>query len=1782
MDLIEPKRLTSFEPFSIEMVTHTDKEKAPGSTTIGPFYGFNTVADLKRSIWMAYEGSGEWSPNRTWLAVDAGGQLYKPLDMSWGDESTLGKGLPNPYLTPGKPDRRLVDADGNRKPIYPILCEGLLLETALGTKRTIHVWSLDQIASKIEKLLRDDAVLNGYIQMYFPKILSAEMVLKPEDEAFATASEYNKLRIERIGAIEDLLADKMVTESEPFRLRHLRVWNAVIPQVPEVKSLDIAFYEFQTSSHVPFLRYFPSKGHGDPLLKLAVGKSGFPLISNSAMLASFLDFEPLNTLGAVLVAKIPFPSLMGEKIPAIRNIALTLIWLEDGSCTINLEAPRRDMLIDVSVMTEAQTLLDLALKSLKYPDVPVIKTINLSAVYQIQVKTKAKVTVENIKKRIVYFSPFLEESPLPLKSDKIGLKWKAVDNYEQEDAVYSYFSKVFIEEDSVRDAEDLRDFIIEAATKFGRTEKDVRALFESWHRRRKEVIELDGETVVAHNTGVEIEMTVSHPLYLVTLSGIDSNKTFDRCMSVLTAFLYFDKTVPLGKAELPPVPENSGLAAAAAPAVAPAAAGPNISRFLNMFGDDDEEEVVEAVGAVRAVEAVAAPVEAKPAKRREQAKDELLAIPSEWYVKQLHHYDEKLFKYSGEKVYSRVCQSAQGRMPNVMMPEQLHELEEEYKGDVEFVFLPPEGGKKIILNVKDMEIPALLDELKEKGVSGVANEKGKPLKKKAELQKLLQDALCLEPGLQGQICRILRKDEPDKPVWFVARAGSDYEKPHYYICAEYWCVKDMSPLIPAEVKGTKTRDGQTKEKNSCPLCGGKVLEDLDHPKRGETIIHRKGKHGEDNIHEIIGYTSNIHPQNYAIPCCFTGPTPKIKQMIPEEGTILPKDIRLRDEPVQEAVVGAEDVVDVKEDEDADLTKALQNIRTQYILGSEKRVLEPGKIGLCPPALDEVLGQNGGDSIGKGKGLAQKLLAKSKTFVRFGISNKDNNKGLAFLDLLGFYMGNLQKAGKPPMRGAKVDLPTVLTPAAVLDSLFSEDPANAKFLKNLIRAFERSNHGNLVHEFVGHNQTGVDVQAFAAKLGINLTTDPSNRPYVERCAQAWENFKSYIIDKTAPKKLNHFENLFACPNVIFPNGLLLVIFEGKTDEEGRTTVSVRCPDYGISQYSQKYKPPVAFLWNDTNLGIYEPIIYVEGTGEKDERGKPEFLVLPTLNPEDNKFDSIDKGVQASVNDFIKQFMTFTEGCGRFTSPAHPWMPARDTRQIPRLSELLHVKVPEYKAESVLRDRSNRLVGVIYHHVSRSVELYIPALEDGSLGLELSSKYDYESLPKPSIIELLSVISNKGSLGKFPGLRPTSLLDHESDADRYCAVKVESGAIIPFNPIGKTGKTTSPEFEQLKEKGQAKFDHLATLPWEEDARFLRGSDPIKETIDALPETVLEEAYQYLRLSLSNWLNTREGENTKKQLLGLRKTQLPLFELRKRGDILLEPLVRNWVDAKGHAKAIPALALLRKDCIIETSKKGCETSPICKFIGSSCKIHVGTSEKIPDVKVYFTNRLVDEIMRFNTKSAEILETGVPRIRNPVDIIHMEDSLLTAKTHIKDLVTELELNYVPDDDYSAGLTYPESAHDDTLGRPVAPYFIDIPDGWKRIGLRRLQADPSIEDRLKTTLVTFTGEGLSVIKRKVKDVKEAKGDKQPVNWSDKDWWCFAKAYDIDVIVSKYDYELRTPRITKWFKSDDVGSNNYAVLFEVDQPELLLCTKKPLRREDLPRMFREYLDSAFNITWDSL
>ena len=1812
MDVIEPKRLNSLGSFKINIKEYTDNQ-TPGYKTIKleKQYGFTTIADFKREIWIHHEGDKEWSPNRIWVAQELEGGLYKPLDMTWTEQTTLSEGLPSPFDYSGEPDSRLVDHTGNRKAVYPLLNEGLLLEYIFKSEGsdpvTICIWTLESLIRKIGTDLEKPGVLNGYIQMYFPKIQTIKDAIESKDESYHVALEYIKQKNQRIEDINKFLGDKSLKKTEPFRLRHLRRWKGVVPKYEDsTKSLDILFYEFKISEDIPFLRYFPTRGHGEPLLKLATGLSGFPIISDKDMLASFLEEQPNLEFGAVMMAKIPFSTLSSE-VRATKNVSLTIYWLEDGSCSITLEEPRKDMPLEPGVLEEAQILIKKALISVGYKEPLDINLAELSAAYRIEIASE-KMNRAELLRRVTYFSPFLEESSYQEKSSsQVLLKWKAVNNYELEGAVFNYFTKHVFEDDSEssQEAKDhVQTYIRGAMDEFGRSEEDVKRLFENWYRRRTEIVPTGIDAQKAHNSGIDIEIQLAHPMYFLSFIGIDSEQTFSRLISIMSAYLYYRNKEVAEIVSAPPV----------APVVNVVQVQPkqaievqrNMS-WLNLLGEEEEEdEGAEAEAKAVAGEAVAGEAVAREAvvgKAPIDARNKTLEPLKEWYKSQLDMYDAKLFGYSQTDksitVYSRTCQASSARQPNILVAEQLDALIKEYGDSVEWVFLPPPDD--IILDVSSLSNKQLIDEMGKRGLKDIVDAKGKPTKKKAELLTIFEDFLCTEPGLQGQFCRIIRKKketkDTDKPIWFVARAGSNPETPHYYICSEYWCVRDNKPLIPWEFKGKKTIHGFEKAQEACPFCGGTVLEDLKHPKMGETVIKRKGKPGKGEIHEIVGYMDNIHPNKFALPCCFTRPT--IGQMNPASDTeALPKDKRINGVEEKSAVKEKnEDEADEEDKdilEDKDLTKILKTVRTQYVLGYEKRQLDAGKIGLCPPALDEILGQIGSQSVMKQVGVAQHFNSSAKVFVRFGLGNKGSSPGLSFLELLGFYMGNLQRAGKPPTKGAKLEIPTVYTAAAVVKLLFpviqdkkgdDKKSDDMKFLVNFRRAFERANYGNLIHEFAGNsdNLTTSEFQKFANEQGFNFTTNPSIRPHVVRFANAWSNFMKYVKDESSPKELKHFDNLFACPNVIFPNGLIPILFEGTTDESGEQKVKVKCPEYGISEFSKSYKPPLALIWYDRNSNVYEPIIYIEAIGTKDKKEKQKYIVMTTFHEADPKYKNIDKSIQASMSDFIKQFLSFEEGCGRYENPPHPWMPDIKSSSVPRISNLLKLKYgPEGEPDAILRDRSNRLVGILFKNSSQDMPMYIPALEDGSLGLQLKSLYDTQSLPMPQLDNILNLLTNpKSPLSKIPGLKPSGLLFKEK-GHQFCALRLQSLAIIPFSPFSTDVVNPHPVFIELMKKGKG-AQPIVMLPWLEDIRFLSSGYEVSDgAMDVVKDAVVEEAYNYLRISLSAWLATKDGNSTLKQLKALRNAKLPLYELRRRGDILLEPLIHNWLDVSAHNTVIPSLSLLRRNCRVEKTEQSCSTTPMCSWLGNQCKIHTGTSEGVPDIKVYFTSRIIDEIMRYSGPSSEILENSVSMIRAPLGIVRTKDSILTSKSKIQELVTDLDLNYVPKDDYSAGLTYPEDVHDDDMGKLLRPEFIDIPADWRKAGLSRIRFDPVIDSssRLKVSLIQWTGETFDKIKTKILAVRKKKSLKQddPINWSDIDWWCFSSAYETDILITRYDYEYDTSRIHKWIKSEK--TKNYAVVFYVDAPEMLQSSKKPLISNHLPKIFQTYFDSATPTTWD--
>lgn len=1776
MEVIEPKRENRLPHYRLQLVEHTATGQAPGLRDLDNVYPFTTVADIKRQIWIAHDGDPQWSPNRQWVAYETDDGLYKPIDMSWSDQTSLNHGVPSPFVTPGTPDLRIVDSEGNRKAIYPVLNEGLLFESLFSEPKPLHVWTVESLVKAIGTKLEEKGVLAGYIQLYFPRIQTKERALVGGDESYPAAREYMRLRLERLAAIDNTLQLPATQEAEGFKLRQLRRWLATIDAPADVKSLDIMFYEFKTSAKLPFLRYFPAGSRSEPLLKLAAGPAGFPLISDSDMLESFMEEEPSRDLGAVLIAKIPFRSLAGE-VRATRNVALVITWLEDGSATAILEAPRRDMLLERSTFEDALTLLRDALHSVGY-NRPKIHLSELSATYRIEIQGP-RLTQGSLQARIPFFSPFLEESLYQEKSNtKLSLKWKAVDNYEQEGSVYSYLTAQVLGGDFSGDTKDVIQGLIQGVvSEFGRSEEEAKRLFDDWFRRRTEVVPTGTDAVIAHNTGVDIEITLSHPVYFVSLVGIDSERSFKRIISILTAFFHYQVEVP---AEPTPEPPQAPRVNAVQNTKVAAEAQAERAKWMDLLNDEEEEEE-------EAEQDAAAPQEGpRPTAAPQNAKIAKLEPLKEWYKAQLDRYDEKLFGYSqtdkSVTVYSRTCQASSARQPNILVAEQVDALMREYGDAVEWVFLPPPDN--IILDVGLLSNKELIDEMVKRGFKDVADEKGKPLKKKAELKQIFEDALCAENSVQGQFCRILRKRSPDeapaKPYWFIARAGSNPEKPYYFICPHYWCVRDGKPLIPSEFEGTQTRSGLKKDANSCPFCGGIIIEDPKQPKMGQTVLKRKGKPGKGEIHDIAGYMDNIHPSKFALPCCFTRPT--VTQIKPAEGTeMLPKDTRrgAAPEPQLKQQADQEDGEEVEHDEleDAELTKIFRTIRTQYVLGYEKRQLESGRIGLCPLALDAFLGQNGAESVKKKVGVAQHLNPKSTHhFFRFGLGQRGSPPGLSFLELLGYYLGNLQRAGRPPLKGAKLETPTILTPAGALKTIFPDDtPKDHAFIINLRRAFERANYGNLVHEFAGSSNTLTDgqIQKFAQDQGFNLTANPHMRPHVVRLANAWNNFKTFIEDVSAPKNMKHFENLFATPGVIFPEGLLLVILEGRSNSEtGEVSVSIRCPNYGISQHSQLYKPPVAFVWNDVALGSYEPLIYVEATGKEDKKKKPVFLTLATIHSQTAKFREINPTIQTAMKDFITQYLDTKEGCGRYSSPSHPWMPNEATPLVPRLNLLLAIKT--ITPAAILRDRSNRLVGINYNFGDQ--QLFVPVIDDGSLGIAVPSVYDTESIPYPSLDTLLNAYGNKEGLGRLQALKVSEIII-DAKEQKFTAVRLACGALVPFNAFPITQVSTHPQFTELIKKGAST---IQTTPWNEDARFLRIEQLSKETLDIVPEAVVDEAYQYLRLSFSEWLKTRQGTGVLKQLKALRKSGLPLYELRRRGDILLEPLITNWIDASDHQTIIQSLPMLRKNCLVQKDKETCESNPICSWIGDECKIHAGTSEKIPNVVVYFTHKLVDEILRFPVKAKELMSGQVSHIHPPLGLVRTEEELLTSKTKITNLIDELDLDYVPEDDYSAGLSYPENAHNDTLGRQTRPEFIDIPIDWKQAGLYRMPYDPSIESRLITSIQIWTGEKLPAITKKIAEVRKKQGAvPKQLNWSDTDWWCFGKAYGRNLFITQYNSESGLVRITKFLNT---GSTKYGFILIIEQPEILLASKNPILAADLPKVFSTFLDSGFSYNWASL
>jgi hypothetical protein len=1567
------------------------------------------------------------------------------------------------------------------------------IESVVDPTETVEAISLDDLAVTPV----DDRLFGGYYQLYFPWLKAPGQIQESDAKALAesygASLPYSEDRAARIGIVNRCLAAGVAGKSTSMDSFVRISW--VLPLPPsKPESLEKTFYGLQASNTIPFLRYYPAKGLGAPLLKMALNPDGSPVLTDPKVFAQYLSQPAPNAKTAVVVARCPLTS---EYAPV--GTAFTIHLFEDGTSDISLEVPQRGTTFSASIATESEVILKTVMASMGYPPEATAMLHGIHATYKWihpNPKKSKPLSAAKLKSRVASLTPFLEVVP-QLEAEKalITFQWRATSNYESESVQFQYITQLVLRSPGVQGQKALDSYVSSLQARFGLTEPVARSTIESWLEKR-------GDT--SQSFGASIAIYANHPEYRVEVQGVESSMELQRLLSVVGVLLGAADT------ELvltPPVPavtavaaivalQDAEVASVGAPGLeegetgegedygdllaelgfggegeeeaGPVGGGASVAAAPTSVGAEGEDEIIIDTGAALPDLTAAIAAVEDECGHNPIPDGTILDIAEDWYMEKLKRNDKTMFGYPASKTgrvktYSKSCQRRDDRQPNIMTLTEYARVKNCYEEQVRFVDLPPQ---------KPSDLP----------FDPSFNPK----------RKYPDDYYLVDPVSK-------------KPMWTVygyenkSKAGQFL----YLICAELWCDYDNLPLLPSEFVGTKGR-GFTKPAESCPFCGGRAIKNMGSPKAGESVIVREPKHSTGKIHNFIGtMTRTQHPNGYGLPCCDT--TPRLLKHFMTQA--LTGKLKVAVEEEEYAEVPPEEVEEFEE-KVTDYRGILHSMNKQYILGNDK-TLDAGKIGLLIPILDEFFGQQSSRAL-TSQGIKAVFGDNVTLFVRVGVDTQvqRGRRGMNLFAGLAPLM-DMENAGQVLRLFLGQRNPNRVQEA---DDVLS---------RRLVRAFEAANYGSLLIEFAAKSSEtpsqGI-LEDFANRNGYTL--GPS-RGHVLRLYRAWTSFLRYLVDPSQPKQIRHLEHLLSQPGPITPRGLHLIVLE----QEGES-VRIVCPSFGIPIAPVFGDVPISFMWHDVRDDSWEPLVLYNGTKDAIRYFGSSMAGLP-------------KPVQASLTQLIRTWRSL-QGCARPAPPPHVWTPDRDTTTLPRLANLLH-KIHDGVPQAIVRDRSNRLAGLVF-----SNGCFVPCLDDGFLVEGLARLYEAPLTPWATYEKFYV-----GS--EFGGLRPVSLLMRGS---QIVGFKTEVGTQIPVTP-------------EAIQAPSLPVDQVDAFVWERDALVLRPPEQtgtlisLEESTASIPEQI-EEAYQRIRLTLSRWLNRdARGPNFRRSLGIIMKGSLPLYEKRKRMDLLLQPKIQEWL-IEVQADERVSLPILREECL--TLDQDSCTGP-CKWSGGRCLIHVpGQGEA---TAMIFTARISDELLRYAQQRRELLDDRVPTIRTPRGSVRMGNELYLAtkpKETPEDILERLGILG------SQATAFPE----ELLRFEGAEDVIDLVDesmigpDWIHKGFSLPAVAEDLEDARGLLFAGVTGKSLE----EWKDLLDKKrGSPKELDWSSSDFQLIA-----DVMQSNLLFVRGPARIEAWYQPAPgkikMPQTFYSVFWGPKQ--LLLSKGKDYRfvQSALPSSLLTSLDSA--------
>jgi hypothetical protein len=1772
---------------------------------ISNVYPFISVNDFKRLLWVHHDGDSRWAPERVFLGARAPDGSIRPLEFYWptyGSES-----LPDP-ITTRQPTSMLVDEVGNRKPISPVMTGSLILEEALALEINRNATLPPLVAICLAALQPESEeqltgpLYGGFYQLYFPWLMNPGQVLEATrstdlKEAYESVRIYSRDRSKRIQAVDAALGAKVggagVTMTSMVRIQ----WKLPLPST-QPESLEEVFYSLKATETVPFIRYFPQGSTSTPLLKVALKPDGQPYIEDDRTFTLYLSRPAPTANSAVVLAVIPLQTSV-----AGRGTAFTLYMFEQGCSIIKLEVPQRGSTYLSIVAREAEEALARILPELGFE--PRIELLDIHATYRWvhpDSRRSTPLSAARIQRRVDILTPFLEMPATKRDPDDKSIAlfhWRAVSNYESETARFAYITQMVLRGGGMEEGTAaLVAYTKELVEQFGITADEAAALLERWAERRNTAVapaatpEAACLAVAKHSTGAIIALGGSHPEYSIEVQNVSSIMELGRIMSIMGVLLGSPAGgLPIDepKAQVTASSNAVTLADAMTTNNAEAEGGVNTEADLaaldidpamlalmedlgiggdEVLADEMEEGVVVSTGGEEQLPTISTSNAVGPSSLPDidriaeeegecqpnpwRPDESALRLEADWYVDKLRKEDELMFgswKVTGQqptgstaagrdKTYSRSCNRTDHRQPNVLTLAGYSRVRRCYEGKVRFVDLPPK---------KPTDLPR---DLKEEAAFFAAQPKNK--KRDVAVQEYLRKKADED---------FLRDKETGQPLWIVYGYESKTRPGEflYLTCSELWCVRDNMPLLRDEFMATTGRGGLPKEAGSCPFCGGLPIADMSKPVVGESVIVRQPKKSTKKIHSFIGaVTSTRHPNGWMLPCCDTTPRLLKKYLSAaltdrlEPGRELAPDVEEEGEPDAEKAALADvpqpppsttgDVAEIQ----IDYTQRLGSMHTQYILSSDKRVLEAGKIGLLTPALDAFFGQNGPASI-ETRGIRPTFKKGKPLFVRVGVDSRITAPGL-----------NLFAALAP--------LYALKSATEMRDFFVNQikSPTNPEQTKAAISAFIGANYGTLVSEFAARSlKTDKDFDAEIATFAQTNRLDLiRNRPHILRIMKARDAFVDYIMNPAQPKQLRHFEHMLAYPSSMSPGqkGIMFVV----VDSKGQVT----CPSFGIPP-SDLYKDrPVAFLTHERRDESWEPIVLYNGTSTATM-----FFTNTLTEPV-----SIATEHRAAIRRWIDAWLSTSQGCRRPAPPPHVWTfgNGADPTMLPRLRELI-LGTGRYRVTSLVRDRSNRLVGVMLElKTAPGTAVFVPCLDDGSL-VNRATIYEYDAIsPAPIETYLATYRTLAGTPDNYTGLVPSSFVIEDNGS--VVGFKIAAGTYIASVTVTSTLDLDMPTVKI------AEFDS----PWTIDAATIKDpTAPVQlasgaEELMASPAEQMDEAYQYVRLAMSRWMvRGAAGQRLRKDVLNIMNLKMPPYERRKRMDILLGPTITSWLSVDEDAPPT-SLSLFRRDCLT-LSDVDCQAAAACRYDATKgqCLIHAPkTADRDP--VIIFTARMSDEILRFAPLRDEILNNDVETIRAPRGLVRVGSELYMA-THPSDSAAtilsrmglrEKTLLTFPEELLSlASLRAEEEMEPLRIPEAAAP----LPPAWITAGMKVIKPQEGDEMPQMTAFQLGTKRLMTEWMKLIPAKRQALGLPGDPNrsfaWSNQDMFVIAALQDAHQM-----FLMPTPTgsvtVTRHIAPPNVATQRYMFYWG---PSMLLITGsrgETFRPDEMPDELRALIDAS--------